>query len=409
MMNVESLKKYAELALKIGINLQQGQPLVVQAPITAATLVREVTKLAYEFGAKYVHIDWHDSQITKIAYEGASLDSLKEVRMWKVKGMEEMAEEGAAFLRIVVSDPDLLKEVAPEKVSTANIAEATALKKYRSYIQTGKVSWSIISVPSEAWASKLYPDLPKEEALNTLWDHIFAVTRLNELDPVAAWESHLQTLQEKLNYLNNKKYEALHYEGPGTELKIELPTEQVWLGGGIHNERGTYFVPNLPTEEVFTAPVKTGVDGTVTSTKPLNLNGKLVNNFTLTFKEGRVIDYSAEVGQDVLQKLLETDEGAMYLGEVALVPNSSPISKLNVIFYNTLFDENASSHLALGSAYPICINGGGAMTKNQLEENGINTSVVHVDFMIGSSELTIYGIAQDGKKELLMEKGEWAI
>ncbi|WP_244951604.1 aminopeptidase [Sutcliffiella horikoshii] len=405
----EKLTKYAELALKVGINLQENQPLVINAPIAAAPFVREVAKIAYKLGAKYVHTEWNDEQLTKITYETASTESLSHVREWKVKGMEEMAEEGAAFMSIVASNPDLLKDVDPERVSISNKAQAKAMQNYRKYIQTAKVSWAIVSVPSQEWAAKLYPDRSPEEQVASLWENIFQVTRVNENDPVEAWNDHIKTLQEKLQVLNTKKYKKLHYKAPGTDLTIELPNEQVWLGGGMNNDQGTYFVPNLPTEEVFTAPVKIGVNGVVSSTKPLNLNGNLVDNFSLTFKEGKVVEFTAEQGYEVLKKLLETDEGALHLGEVALVPHSSPVSKQEVIFYNTLFDENASCHLALGSAYPINIEGGAKMSKEELEEKGINTSMIHVDFMIGSEELSIDGETEDGVKETIMSDGEWVI
>ncbi|TYS74239.1 aminopeptidase [Sutcliffiella horikoshii] len=405
----EKLTKYAELALKVGINLQEKQPLVINAPLAAAPFVREVAKIAYKLGAKYVHTEWNDEQLTKITYETASTESLSHVREWKVKGMEEMAEEGAAFMSIVASNPDLLKDVDPERVSISNKAHAKAMQNYRKYIQTAKVSWAIVSVPSQEWAAKLYPDRSPEDQVASLWDNIFQVTRVNENDPVEAWNKHIKTLQEKLQILNSKKYKKLHYKAPGTDLTIELPNEQVWLGGGMNNDQGTYFVPNLPTEEVFTAPVKTGVNGVVSSTKPLNLNGNLVDNFSLTFKEGKVVEFSAEQGYEVLKKLLETDEGALHLGEVALVPHSSPVSKQEVIFYNTLFDENASCHLALGSAYPINIEDGAKMSKEELESKGVNTSMIHVDFMIGSEEMSIEGETEAGVKETIMSDGEWVI
>ncbi|MBM7620137.1 aminopeptidase [Bacillus tianshenii] len=405
----EKLTKYAELAVKVGINLQENQGLVINAPISAAPFVREVAKIAYRLGAKFVHTDWNDEELTKIKFELASEETLKDVQDWIVQGREKMAEDGAAFLTVVASNPDLLKAVDPERVSIANKAQAQALQKYRTYIQTAKVSWAVVSVPSIEWAAKLYPGFSAEEQVARLWENIFAVTRINEEDPVGAWETHIKSLQDKLATLNTVKFDKLHYKGPGTDLTIELPKEQVWLGGGMNNDSGTYFVPNLPTEEVFTLPVKTGVNGVVSSTKPLNLNGNLVEDFTLTFKDGEIVEFTAKEGNEVLKKLLETDEGARYLGEVALVPHSSPVSKQDVIFYNTLFDENASCHLALGSAYPICIEGGASLTKEQLEAKGVNTSMVHVDFMIGSGELTIHGEKADGSMVLVLENGEWAI
>ncbi|NEU29187.1 aminopeptidase [bacterium LRH843] len=403
------LEKYAELAVKVGINIQPGQTLVVRTPLFAAELVRLVAKKAYEAGAKHVQVEWSDEEITKTKFELAPDEAFHEYPEWIAKGYEDMAANGAAFLSITGSNPDLLKEIDPERVANANKASGKAMEGFRSYITSDKISWSIVAVPSEGWAKKVFPNETAEKAVEKLWDAIFAATRIHEEDPVRAWQNHLATLDEKMNVLNEKHYHALHYQAEGTDLVIDLPETHLWVSGGSINNEGVSFVANMPTEEVFTSAKKTGVNGVVSSTKPLNYGGTMINNFSLTFKNGKVIDYKAEEGYETLKRLLATDEGSSYIGEVALVPHQSPISDTNVIFYNTLFDENASNHLALGSAYAFCIEGGKEMSKEELEKNGLNTSHTHVDFMIGSADMNIDGVYGDGKREPIFRNGNWAI
>ncbi|WLR52690.1 aminopeptidase [Bacillus tianshenii] len=402
------LEKYAELAVKVGVNIQKDQTLVINAPINAREFVHQAAKIAYEAGAKHVHVEWSDEDLTLLKFKNAPFEAFKEYPMWKAKGFEEMAENGAAFLSISASNPDLLKEVDPERISEANKTAGKAMDKFRSYIQSDKVSWSVISTPTSEWAKKVFPDSGDEEAVNKLWEAIFEATRIHQEDPVTAWQEHNQTLQDKVDLLNEKKYKKLHYKAPGTDLTIELPEKHLWEGGGSVNAKGVDFVANMPTEEVFTTPLKEGVNGKVTSTKPLSYGGNLIENFTLTFENGRIVDYTAENGYETLKRLIETDEGSHYLGEVALVPHDSPISNSNLIFYNTLFDENASCHLAIGSAYAFCLEGGKEMSKEELAQNGANSSITHVDFMMGSAEMDIDGETKDGKKEPIFRKGNWA-
>ena len=402
------LDRYAELAVKIGINVQPKMTLVVTAPLSAADFVRKVARKAYETGAKNVHIEWTDDELTRMKYDLAPDEAFTEYPLWKAKGLETMAEEGAGFLSIISSNPDLLKGVDPQRIKNATKASGTALEKYRGYIMADQVSWSVIAVPSPDWAAKVFPQLPSDEQVNALWEAIFKAIRLDQDDPVKAWHEHHENLNQKTKFLNAKQYRYLHYEAPGTKLTIELPKDHVWLGGGGPNKSGTIFMANMPTEEVFTAPLKEGVNGVVSSTKPLSYTGNLIENFTLTFENGRIVDCTAEKGLDVLKRLIDTDEGSQYLGEVALVPHHSPISESNLIFYNTLFDENASNHLAIGKAYPTCIKGGENMSKEELERRGINDSMSHVDFMVGSAEMNIDGETADGKKEPVFRNGNWA-
>lgn len=402
------LQKYAELAIKVGVNIQENQTLVVNAPIAAVDFVRKVAQIAYQAGAKNVHVEWNDEQLTLIKYNNAPMEAFKEFPLWKAKGYEQFAEEGAAFLSITASNPDLLKGVDPERIATANKTQGAAMEGFRSYIQSDKVSWTVLAIPTQEWAAKVFPDDTSEDQMRKLWEAIFQATRVDIDNPVKAWQDHSRILNEKVEYLNKKKYKTLHYKAPGTDLTIDLPEKHIWAGGGSDNEKGTTFVANMPTEEVFTTPLKEGVNGVVTSTKPLNYGGNLIENFSLTFKAGKIVDFTAETGYETLKRLIETDEGSHYLGEVALVPHDSPISNSNIIFYNTLFDENASNHLAIGNAYAFCIEGGKAMSKEELINKGINTSITHVDFMIGSSEMDIDGILHDGSIEPVFKKGNWA-
>lgn len=404
----KNLEKYAELAVRIGVNIQSGQTLVINAPISAVDFVRKVARKAYEAGAKNVHLEWNDDQLTRIKYDLAPEEAFKEYPKWKARGYEEMAENGAAFLSIVSSNPDLLKGVDPNRISLANRAAGAAMEKYRSYIMSDKVSWCVIAVPSPEWAAKVFPNGNEQEQMERLWQAIFQATRVDLDDPVQAWKEHNDSLNRKVEVLNKKRYKALHYEAPGTKLSVQLPDRHLWVGGGSINEKGIPFMANMPTEEVFTTPLKEGVNGVVTSTKPLIYAGNVIEHFTLSFEKGRIVDFSAEKGYETLKGLIETDEGSHYLGEVALVPHDSPISNTNILFYNTLFDENASNHLAIGNSYAFCLEGGKSMSKEELAENGLNASITHVDFMIGSPEMNIDGETADGRREPLFRNGNWA-
>lgn len=405
----EKVENYANLAVRVGVNIQKGQTLFVRAPLFAADFVRLVAKKAYEAGAKHVRVEWSDEELTKMKFELAPDEAFDEYPNWQAKALEEEADNNAAFLSITGGNPDLLKDADPDRVARANKAAGMALDTFRRYIQSDKVSWSIVAVPTVSWAEKVFPDAKGEEAVTKLWEAIFAATRINETDPVAAWKQHLATLDEKRNKLNDHHFHALHYKGKGTDLTIELPETHIWTSGGSTSKAGIDFVANMPTEEVFSAAKKDGVNGTVTSTKPLNYGGTLITNFTLTFKNGKVVDFSAERGEETLKRLLDSDEGARYIGEVALVPHRSPISDTNLIFYNTLFDENASNHLALGSAYAFNIEGGKTMSPAELEKHGLNQSITHVDFMMGAADMDIDGIDKDGNRVPLFRNGDWAI
>ncbi|MFY4773576.1 aminopeptidase [Metabacillus sp. RGM 3146] len=405
----EKLEKYADLAVKVGVNIQKDQTLVINASIEAAEFVRIVAKKAYEEGAKNVQVDWHDEIVARTKYDLAPDEAFQEYPSWLAKGKEELAESNAAFMSIVSANPDLLKGVDSKRIAAANKAAGQALDKYRTYIQSDKVSWTVIAAASKDWAKKVFPDVNDEEAVEKLWEAIFKATRADLEDPVQAWKDHDRSLHSKVDYLNSKKYKTLHYKAKGTDLKIDLHEKHLWVGAGSTNVNDVEFMANMPTEEVFTVPLKEGVNGTVSSTKPLSYGGNLIDNFTLTFENGKIVDVKAEAGEEILKHLVETDEGSHYLGEVALVPYDSPISNSGVLFYNTLFDENASNHLAIGSGYAFNIEGGKKMSREELAKHGVNSSITHVDFMIGSDEMSIDGIKEDGTSEPIFRNGNWAI
>jgi aminopeptidase len=404
----KNLEKYAELAVKVGVNIQKGQTLVVNATLDAAEFVRLVVKSAYETGAKNVIVNWNDDVVSRTKYDLAPDDAFTEYPAWRAKEQEELAEQGAAFMAVVSSSPDLLKGVDPERIGNFQKAAGKALSAYRKAVQSDKVSWTVIAAASPAWAAMVFPDAPQENQVSMLWDAIFKATRVDTENPVEAWKKHDESLHEKVAYLNERRYQKLHYTAPGTDLTIELPKNHIWVGAGSVNKDGFEFMANMPTEEVFTVPYRTGVNGTVASTKPLSYGGNIIDRFSITFENGKIVSYTAEEGEEILKRLVETDEGSHYLGEVALVPYDSPISQSNILFFNTLFDENASNHLAIGSAYAFCIEGGKTMSSEELKENGLNDSITHVDFMIGSADMNIDGITEDGTTEPVFRKGNWA-
>lgn len=408
MIDQKTKEKYAELALKMGVNLQKNQSLMINAPIEGAEFTKIVVRKAYELGAKDVHINWSDDDLTLWKYQYSPDEVLGHFPKWRVELYHEFIEDGGALLSIRATNPDLLKDINPERVALANKAAAQALTKFQEYVMNDKITWSIISIPTGDWAQKVFPDKSREDAVKHLWEAIVKIVRVDQDDPIKAWEEHNQALQTAEQILNEKRYRKLIFKGPGTDLTIGLPEGHIWQGGSAVSQQGITFNPNMPTEEVYCMPHKYEVDGTVASTMPLNYGGSVIDSFSLTFEKGKVVDFKAEQGEDVLKHLLDTDEGARRLGEVALVPHESPVSQSGLIFYNTLFDENASCHLALGKAYPTSIEGGSNMSKEELDQHGVNDSLVHVDFMIGSDQLDIDGVKEDGTIEPVFRSGTWA-
>ncbi|WAH42585.1 aminopeptidase [Alicyclobacillus fastidiosus] len=404
----QQFEAYAELAVRLGVNVQPGQLVVIDAELDAVAFVRVLAQKAYDAGARMVHVEWSDAEVNRTKLLRSPADALSEYPRWKAQGYLEMAEAGAAFIGIHTPKPGFLKDVAADRLAASQRAAQQALQPYQRMRMSAMVSWLGMLVPTQAWADQVFQDLPEERRLSALWDVVFRVTRADRPDPIGAWRQHIGHLQARLTTLNDAQFKCLRYRALGTDLTIELPFQHVWVGGGNRTATGVVTVPNIPTEECFTAPLRTGVNGVVRSTKPLYYGGKLVDNFSLTFHEGRLVDFTAEVGHDVLESIITTDEGARYLGEVALVPHSSPISQTGLTFYHTLFDENASCHIALGAAYPINQRGGAEMSKEDLLQRGVNSSMVHVDFMIGSAELDIDAQTRSGEWIPLFRQGEWA-
>ncbi|GGL59131.1 aminopeptidase [Sporolactobacillus putidus] len=403
------LDNYADITVAIGLNVQKGQDVMIFAPVEALDFVRKTVCKAYEAGAKNVYVEWSDEAVTRITYDLAPDEAFEQFPDWRAHTYRELADSNAAFLYILSPNPELLKGVDPERVAKARKTAAIANKKFTNAKISAKVSWTIVSVPTAAWSAKIFPGLGEKERIEALWKQIFTITRSDRDDPEQAWKEHIHSLTDKLNSFNEKRFRRLHYKAPGTDLTIELPAEHLWVGGGMTNGKGTPFQPNIPTEEIFTMPLKTGVNGTVSSTKPLNNGGNLIDRFSLKFKDGRIVDFAAEKGLDALRKIIETDDGSHYLGEVSLVPHHSPISETNLIFFNTLFDENASCHLAIGASFPFNYRGGRQMSEEALAAAGANTSLTHVDFMIGSDKLDIDGETSDGQWVPIFRKGNWAI
>ena len=404
----KQLQKYAELLVKVGLNVQEKEPVYIQASIDASEFVHLVVEEAYKIGAEDVKVSYKDDRLAQLKYQYEPEAFFENVKQYDIDEKMDYLDRKAAFLSIVSSSPDSLKDADPNKIRKAMAANGKAFKDYMVAVQSDRMSWCVASYPSVGWAKMMFPELSDDEAVNKLLETILKTVRVDQEDPVKAWEEHDHLLHEKADYLNNKKYKALHYKSEGTDLTIELPNGQYWSGASSVNSKGNSFVANMPTEEVFTAPHKNGVNGTVSNTLPLSYSGNIIDDFTLTFKDGEVVDYKAGVGEEILKSILETDEGSKRLGEVALVPVDSPISNMNTLFYNTLFDENASCHIALGSAYAFCIEGGKDMSAEQLAENGLNDSTTHVDFMIGSKDLSIDGILENGEKEPVFRDGNWA-
>ncbi|WP_100487149.1 aminopeptidase [Sporolactobacillus pectinivorans] len=403
------LDNYADITVHVGLNVQKGQDVLIFAPVESPAFVHKTVKKAYEAGAKNVFVEWTDEAVTRTRFDLAPDESFESYPSWRAREYEELSNENAAFLYIYSPNPELLDGIDPVRIANAQKTDAKANKKFSDAKIGAKVSWTIVSVPTASWSAKVFPDLDTAEQIEALWKQIFTITRADRKDPVQAWKEHLQSLKNKVNFFNEKRFKKLHYRAPGTNLIIELPAEHLWISGEMANDKGVPFRPNLPTEEIFTMPLKTGVNGTVASTKPLNYDGNLVDHFSMTFKDGRIVNFSAEQGYETLKQIIETDEGSHYLGEVSLVPHHSPISDTHLIFYNTLFDENASCHLAIGTSFPFNYRGGRQMSAQELSDKGANASLVHVDFMVGSGELDIDGETPDGQLTPIFRKGSWVI
>lgn len=404
----ESLKKYAELAVDIGVSVKPGDTVYVQISVDQAQLARLIVAAAYQRGAAEVQVQWFDDVLKRLDMAHMADERLFNIPAFVKGQFDYWVDHQAKRITVVSSDPDNLAGIDSNRIAKYQEAFAKAYKRLMEAISSMSISWTIIGAASPRWAQKVFPDAATpEEATELLWEAIFKTTRIDQPDPEAAWKAHDQKLREKAAWLNNEQFDQLHYMAPGTDLVVGLPKNHIWEGAGAFNPRGEEFMANMPTEEVFTAPDFRRIDGTVVSTKPLSYGGNILEDMHFTFKDGQIVEAHAKQGDDVLQNLLKTP-GARSLGEVSLVPDPSPISQSGLIFFNTLFDENASDHMALGQAYPFSVKDGVAMTNEQRAAAGLNQSPTHVDFMMGSAAMNIDGIKPDGTIIPIFRNGDWA-
>ena len=403
----QKLALLAEVAVKVGLGLKPGQELVMTASLDSLALARRITEQAYRAGASLVTTLYADDEAALMRYHFAPDASFDHAAKWLYDGMGAAFKSGAARLAVAGSNPALLSNEDPEKVGRANRAVSQAYRPALELITRHAINWTIVAGATPAWAALMFPDDPPDVALAKVWEAIFQTTRINTADPVAAWKTHDAALHHRAAYLNEKRFSYLQYRGPGTDFRLGLADDHLWLGGGTTAGNGLYCIPNMPTEEVFTTPHKDRADGTVTATKPLSHQGTMIEGMQVRFAEGRIVEAHASRGQEVLQRLIDTDDGARRLGEVALVPHSSPIAASGMLFLHTLFDENAASHIALGQSYSSCLREGDKLTPEELAAKGANDSLIHVDWMIGSDKLDIDGITAGGVAEPLMRQGEW--
>jgi aminopeptidase len=413
--NLEQLlRAYADLSITVGLNLRPGQRLLVIGPLAsggvsleAAPLVRHIAGCAYRAGASLVEVIWGDEDLQLIRFRDAPRGSFGEYSAWFPRALAEHVEAGHAVLSVYANDPDQLRDEDPKLIGEVQQTTSRAVRLFREHISRNRTNWTVVAAASPGWAVRVFPHLSPEDGAARLWRVIEGLCRLDQPDPIAAWHAHLEALAARRDLLTRRQYDALRYAAPGTDLTIGLPQGHVWVSGQSESLSGIQFAPNLPTEEVFTMPHRDRVNGVVRSSKPLSYGGTLVDDFSLEFDGGRVVAVRAAKGEAVLRQLAGTDDGAARLGEVALVPHSSPVSRSGLLFFNTLLDENAASHVALGAAYKFTLAGGTGMSDGEFERAGGNRSALHLDFMIGSADLDVDGLLRDGSKEPLIRRGEW--
>jgi len=401
------LDRLAEVAVNVGLGLARGQELVMTAPLDALGLARRITEHAYRAGASLVTTLFTDDEATLARYKHAPEESFDKAAGWLQDGLAAAYKSGAARLAISGGNPALLAGQDAGKVSRANVAFSKASRPALELITRHEINWTIVAAASPSWAKLVFPNLPEDKAVAELWEAIFRTTRIDVPDPVGNWRAHGAALQSRVKLLNEKRFAALRYKGPGTELTIGLADDHLWCGGGSTAKNGIAGFPNMPTEEVFTTPHKDRVEGTVMSTKPLSYQGTLIDGICVEFKDGAITRATAKQGEAILQSMIGTDDGARRLGEVALVPHSSPIAQSGLLFWNTLFDENAASHIALGQSYSTCLINGDLLSASELQAKGANESLIHVDWMIGSGALDVDGLSEGGQAVPLMRQGEW--
>ena len=404
----EKLREYARLTVRQGVNVSEGIYVIVRCPIIAADFGRMVMEEAFACGAKDVIMQYSDTQAARIRYENAALSQFETVPAWQAEQSNYYAREGTVAISIIAEDPEAFSGVDGAKLLASAKARRAALKEFYDIMDAGDLRWTIVAYPCAAWAKKIFPDVTDAQAIRLLWDAIFKSVRISRGDTVKKWEKHDRLLKRRAGKLNKYAFSALRFQNSiGTDFTIGLPEGHIWFGGSEKSNDGYVYFPNMPTEEIFTMPHCMRMDGTVVSSMPLSYQGCLIDHFTLTFRDGKVVEHHAEVGEDALTRLLDTDEGSRRLGEVALIPYDSPIRAQNILFYNTLFDENASCHLALGRCYPNTVKGGELLSTEELYARGGNDSVNHVDFMIGTADLSVIGITKNGDEVPVFENGNF--
>lgn len=411
-MNQELLNKYAAFTVQVGVNVQKGQTLIIRCPVEGAYFGRACMEAAYKAGARDVVIRWEDEKAARIRMELGEEEALSETKPYELRSYLDYAESegGCCLLAIHASDPEIFKGLDTAKINRVSLAKQEAMKSWREYTMKDRVQWCVVAIPTPAWAASVFPGIPEDEAQEKLWSAIFDVCRVTGGDPVSAWKEHVAKTSACRDKLNELQLESIHMTSAnGTDLTVGLAEGHTWEGACSKAENGAVFIANVPTEEVFTAPHRERVNGVVKGTKPYVYNGQLIEGFSVTFKDGVVVDYSAEKNAELLGQLLDSDEGARRIGEIALVPASSPINRSGLLFYNTLFDENAACHIAFGAGYPTTVKGGAAMTTEELLSCGVNDSAIHEDVMVGAEDMTITGLTKSGETVTIFENGEWAI
>ena len=411
-MNQELLNKYAAFTVQVGVNVQKGQTLIIRCPVEGAYFGRACMEAAYKAGARDVVIRWEDEKAARIRMELGEEEALSETKPYELRSYLDYAESegGCCLLAIHASDPEIFKGLDTGKINRVSLAKQEAMKSWREYTMKDRVQWCVVAIPTPAWAASVFPGLDEDEAQEKLWSAIFDVCRVTGGDPVSAWKEHVAKTSACRDKLNELQLESIHMTSAnGTDLTVGLAEGHTWEGACSKAENGAVFIANVPTEEVFTAPHRERVNGVVKGTKPYVYNGQLIDGFSVTFKDGVVVDYSAEKNAELLGQLLDSDEGARRIGEIALVPASSPINRSGLLFYNTLFDENAACHIAFGAGYPTTVKGGAAMTTEELLACGVNDSAIHEDVMVGAEDMTITGLTKTGETVTIFENGEWAI
>jgi aminopeptidase len=398
----ELLAKYADVAIRVGIGLSPGDRLLISSPLAAVEFTRVLVEQAYEAGALNVDVFWSDEAVSRARYKRGGAGA-SEVVSSAAHAQLAAYEAGDLFLYVSANDPNALAGIDSALVASFEKVNGTALEELTRARGTMQRAWSVVAAPTEAWARTVFPDESTEDAVEQLWTAIFRACRADQADPVAAWQAHVSDLTARGRYLSGRGYTGLRYQAPGTDLTLGLPDNTLWLGG---NAGGT-FVPNIPTEEVFAAPHRMVGEGAVSATKPLSLFGNLIEGFSFEVSGGKIVEATAEKGQETLDRLLETDEGSVRFGETAMVPMSSAVAKERLVWNNTLYDENDGCHIAIGRAYPICVEGGTTMSPDELEAAGLNLSTTHVDFVVGSPELDVFGVLPSGGEEPIITGGEW--